>query len=359
VAPGERVLVGAPIARVDLGGAEDWTGGDQADEAPEVAEAAKTTAAVPVLEAAVAEVMPAATPAGPVRATPPARRAARMASLDLASLSGTGRRGRVELRDVEGAGALAADGEGEAGGIAFAASGPGTGVPVLLLHGFAGDRATWAVLAASLARAGMRVMAADLPAHGRTKVEAEDAVALGQGLAPLAQAAGGRPHLVAHSLGAAAALALAAKGRAASVTLIAPAGMGLSIDREFIQGMADPRTAGEVAHLLRRLSDRPLSLSVAAIEQLHASLAKGRLKALAGSILGPLGQALDLVPAVEAVSRTMPVRVLVGHQDRIMDWRDALRLPSRVAVHHFPSAGHMPHWDAPAEVHDILVRAFA
>ena len=48
------------------------------------------------------------------------------------------------------------------------------------------------------------------------------------------------------------------------------------------------------------------------------------------------------------------MRVLVGHADRIVDWRDACALSPRVAVHHFPDAGHMPHWDAPREVLALL-----
>ena len=46
--------------------------------------------------------------------------------------------------------------------------------------------------------------------------------------------------------------------------------------------------------------------------------------------------------------------IIVGQQDRIIDWRDALDVSSAIALHVFPRAGHMPQWDAPAEVAAII-----
>ncbi len=388
---GARVRVGAPIARIELGTADDWTadetvlaqdagsepaGGAAAGQAQNAG--AQKTGPAQAVEAAGGRLIgdPAtgagqgrqpfgdrtgslggpdaagdiAAGAGPVRATPLARRAARAAGVDLAGVHGTGRRGRIDLRDIGGQG----DGDGFSGDIAYAVSGPAGGTPVLLLHGFGADRTAWAVLAAGLARAGMRVFAADLPGHGATRAEATEAAALGRGFGRLIARAGGRPHVVAHSLGAVAALALAGGGVAASLTLIAPVGIGLSIDAAFVRGLAAPGSAGEVAHLLRRLSDRPLALSPAAVDGLFRDLSRGRLRMLADSIVSASGQTLDLVPAIAAAVSELPVRVIVGHRDRITDWRDVGNLPSRVAVHHMVQAGHVPHWDAPAEVLNIL-----
>ncbi|TNC62896.1 alpha/beta fold hydrolase [Rubellimicrobium roseum] len=359
VSPGDRVTVGDPIARIDLSGAEDWTGGDSDKEevtpaSPVAVEASGIATADPPPPAKE----PLSGGGGPMRVTPVARRAARLAGIDLSALIGTGRRGRIELRDVQGHASADAGDEMRIDGIAYAASGPETGVPVLLVHGYAGDRSTWAALASGLARAGMRVAVVDLPGHGQTTREAESPDDLGLGLSAVVREifAGQLPHVVAHSLGAVPATALALAGKVASLTLIAPAGLGLHIDAEFIRGMAEPASVGAVSHLLRRLSDRPTGLSPDAITTIYGQLQKGRLIGLADLLLGRGGQTVDIVSDLESLSRRMPVRVLTGHRDRILDWRDTLVLSPRVAVHHFPSAGHMPHWDHPAEVLDILAR---
>src|SRR5690606_15152337 len=132
---------------------------------------------------------PAATGAVPsqgerVRASPLARRLARAAGLDLAAIPGGGRRGRVTGDDVRRAAAASAAAPGTgvaegripfAGGSLALRSWPVAGSArgsILLVHGFGGDAAGWAGLAAGLARSGWRVAALDLPSHGATDVEA-------------------------------------------------------------------------------------------------------------------------------------------------------------------------------------------
>jgi pimeloyl-ACP methyl ester carboxylesterase len=64
---------------------------------------------------------------------------------------------------------------------------------------------------------------------------------------------------------------------------------------------------------------------------------------------------VDIHRELDAVSQHVPVRVIIGHADRIISWRDVLNVSPRISVHHFPTAGHMPHWDQPLDVADILV----
>ncbi len=59
--------------------------------------------------------------------------------------------------------------------------------------------------------------------------------------------------------------------------------------------------------------------------------------------------------AFQAVSSEIPVRIIIGHADRIIDWRDTIQLSPAVAIHHFPNAGHMPHWDQPKDVAEIIL----
>ncbi|MGV0817857.1 alpha/beta fold hydrolase [Martelella sp. AMO21009] len=340
VEPGQMVKVDMPIARIEIARSDAPHGGEVAKPATVSPETQ-----APHRQPAVADQ---ARTGGPLRATPLARRAARRAGLDIASVSGTGRRGRIELADVERA--LT----GREGNLAYESWGPASGAQVLLVHGFAGDRLTFDQLGKALGRAGLSVRAVDLPSHGKTEVPArnfEDIVTALMGeLAPQ------RPvHLVGHSLGAAACVAAAARhGGAASLTLIAPAGLGLGIDAEFIFGMARAESAGAIGHLLRRLSQRAETFSREIVAEIHAELAKGRLADLAQDICRGGQQSVNVRTDLAQLAREIPVRALVGMQDRIVDWRDAIDVSPAIAVHVFPRAGHMPHWDALAEVATIL-----
>ena len=142
----------------------------------------------------------------------------------------------------------------------------------------------------------------------------------------------------------------------ATLTLIAPAGLGPTIDAGFVRGLARARAPGEVAHLLDRLTDGPNGLSAAAIAAIAGTLAEGRLGGLADSLLGETGQAVSLRADLARLAERMPVRLILGHRDRILDWRESLDVSARIAVHHLPRSGHMPQWEALAEVADILAR---
>ncbi|WP_337270195.1 acetoin dehydrogenase dihydrolipoyllysine-residue acetyltransferase subunit [Oryzifoliimicrobium ureilyticus] len=359
---GEMVTVGEPIARIEI------AAGAAAEAGPAPIQGGnETAAALPDIRRRASA---STNPAGRTRATPLARRLARKAGLDIAALSGSGRRGRIEKDDV----LAAINGETPSavavvpaevrfaalprGRMAYLDTGAGTGLPVLLMHGFSGDRTTWASVVAGLKRAGRRVIVPDLPAHGLTEIAGTDARDLFMDLVPLLDALGvEKIDVIAHSLGSVAAVALAsaATGRVASLSLIAPAGLGSEIDGHFVNGMANVKAAGEAAHLLRRLSVNRVDLSEAALDALAASLAKGRLKDLAEAISGPSGQKVDILPMIERLSAVMPVRVLFGTEDRIIPWMHILALPPRVAIHLLQRSGHMPQWDQTKDVLDIIL----
>jgi len=358
---GETIEVGRPIARVDVGDGPDWTGNEDAGDVgqePAAPPAGSETSGPSAKPDTVASAPPMSADgtSGPVRATPVARRLARRQGIDLATLVGSGRRGRIEARDVAGTGQGGSDDLRFADGIAYIEKGPATGAPFLLIHGFAGDRTTFAALINGLAKAGRRVIAIDLPGHGATEREASDYDALAAPLPDFVRAVfADEPfRIVAHSLGAIPATALAEAFSAWSLSLIAPAGIGLSINADFVNGMADPSSPGEVAHLLRMLSDAPPALSDAAVADIFDVQKRGRLGQLADQMIGRRGQSVSIVDALDRLSADMAVRVLVGHRDRIFDWRDATGLSPRIAIHHFPRAGHMPHAEAPRETLDIL-----
>lgn len=374
-APGELVKLGAAIARIELEGSEDWVSDDCGpgdDTAPDENDPdenasnddthsdddthveasgtqSETSPEMPpvALPSSTAPPSPLDTPV--FRATPQARCAARRAGLELHQLRGSGRRGRIELEDVEAARA------GSKAGLASTSWGPPHGTAVTLVHGFAGDRLTFEQLGMGLARANFCATAVDLPAHGQTLIDAHEFEDLVEALA--AHLPSRRPvHLVAHSLGAAVAVRATEKqAGVASLTLIAPAGLGVSIDAEFITGMAEAASPGSVGHLLRRLSGRANGFSEALITSIHTDLARGRLRELARSIVSGGGrQTLNVRSTLAELAERIPIRIIVGHRDRIIDWQDALDISPLIRLHHFPDAGHMPHWDEPARVLAII-----
>nr|WP_314092982.1 acetoin dehydrogenase dihydrolipoyllysine-residue acetyltransferase subunit [uncultured Shinella sp.] len=349
---GEMVEVGAPIARIEA--SLDLVAA--AVEPPVPAVQPETAAPAPSVRATVR-------PDGRVRATPLARRLAHRHGLNIETMAGTGRRGRIEKIDVlAAAGNVAAPADVRfatlrRGRVAYSDTGAGPGRPVLLLHGFSGDRTTWASLAAGLKRAGRRVVAPDLPGHGLTEIEVRDASDLALDLPEFLDRLGlAEIDVVAHSLGAVAALGLAnaAPGRVSSLAFIAPAGLGWEIDTGFVHGMAQAQAPGEVAHLLRRLSVNGVDLSDATLAALVTDLSRGRLLALAGAIAGASGQKVDGLAAIGKLSGRVPVRVLFGLEDRIIPWKHVLALPPTVAIHLLARSGHMPQWDQTRDVLDIL-----
>ncbi|NUA98287.1 acetoin dehydrogenase dihydrolipoyllysine-residue acetyltransferase subunit [Azospirillum melinis] len=371
VSAGDRVPVGAPIARVAVLSAEDWAAALPDTASPDAAEAAAEAA--PAAGAPAAPSAPAsataATPAPErrfddrLRATPTARRLARQQGVALETLHGSGRRGRIERADVElaantDAPASAADLrwlDTPAGRLAYAQAGS-TGPVHLLVHGFAGDRTAWANLASGLARSGKRVVMPDLPGHGATAIEAADVDGLAAAVAALAESLPGPLVLVGHSLGAAAAVHAARRlgDRVSRLVLLTPAGCGPRIGAEFVHGMAAAETTGEVSHLLRLLGPRGGQLSDAALVAMAREMGRGRLRTLATALATADGrQRIDLLRPLAELAERIPVRAVFGLDDRIVSATDALNLPPRVAAHFLPS-GHMPQWDAPREVAALI-----
>lgn len=365
---GDNVTVGAPLARIDIGAGVDWTA--DGEEASETSAPANVTEDIVVHSVSVNN---SATASGRIRATPLARRMARDRGVDILTVIGTGRRGRIEREDVL---AMNSDGGSNsdatvsmsaqtlfvaltAGRVAYTDSGNKNAPTVLLLHGFAGDRNTWAGVAAGLRRAGKRVIAPDLPSHGLTEINAHNSEDLGRYLPEFLDAvgAGARIDVVAHSLGAVAATALAqlAPARIGSLTLIAPAGIGSEIDAGFVTGMANAATAGEVAHLLRRIAVKPAELSDSALQDIAAQMGRRRLVELAQSVAGPAGQRVECLGAIDRLTHNLKLSILFGLQDRIIPWTQVTGVSSRVSIHLLSQSGHMPQWDQAKDVLDILL----
>lgn len=360
---GEMVEVGMPIAKIDVGEGPNWIDGGSDDSGNDVVADVEHEAHETVNESTVhtePAVVGAVIPHGErLRATPLARRIAKQANIDLAEVVGTGRRGRIERRDVEAASQVTVSGDLQTGhGIAWTEKGVDSGAPILFIHGFAADHSAWSGLQSQLARSGLRTVAVDLPSHGEATQDAHDIDELVQPVITLAeQKMGGQAvHIVAHSMGALVAVALSQVVPTASLTLIAPAGVGRTINTHFLDALVNPRDVASVARVLTRLTHGPNGLSDAAHEAIFETLAKGRIAGIAHSLTGASGQAVDVRKELAQIAQEIPVSLLLGHRDQIVDWSESVDVSPLVSVHHFPDAGHMPHWEALPQVQAILER---
>jgi pyruvate dehydrogenase E2 component (dihydrolipoamide acetyltransferase) len=165
----------------------------------------------------------------------------------------------------------------------------------------------------------------------------------------------GKFHLIGHSLGGAVAIQIAAQdpGTVASLTLLAPIGIGTYIDQSFLDGIISARTIRALERELRKTTARPLSYAKSALIAMLQSLPATSLQTISGLIARNGVQQLFLVPELEKI--TVPVRVFFGRQDHILRWQDALSLPGKIALHLF-DIGHMLHWEDPSAVLPVLAQ---
>lgn len=166
--------------------------------------------------------------ANDVRATPLARRLAREAGVDLASILGSGPKGRVQKKDVESnitvTKPLAVQTKSSVRtntdvavisqlNAVWLREGEADRLPIVLIHGFAADLKSWRGLFAG-ASLGHPILALDLPGHGNSpRVVPESIDDIATAVEATLSAFGVKSCLlVGHSLGGAVATVTAARG---------------------------------------------------------------------------------------------------------------------------------------------------
>jgi pyruvate dehydrogenase E2 component (dihydrolipoamide acetyltransferase) len=228
------------------------------------------------------------------------------------------------------------------------------GDPVVLVHGFGGDKNSWLFVQQPLAET-HAVHALDLPGHGASDKDVGDG-----SLHTLAEAVVGfldavgveRAHLVGHSLGGAviAAAARKAPGRVASLTLLAPAGFTPEADAEYLRGFAAAGSRRELKPLLGRLfADGSLVTRQLVDDLLRYKRLDGvdkALQAVLGALLDGDRQAIDTRDLLAGVD--VPLTVVWGGADRILPVPDGVDGLQRV------QAGHMLHMEAANDVVRVL-----
>jgi pimeloyl-ACP methyl ester carboxylesterase len=303
---------------------------------------------------------------GPATATPLARSLAREMGVALDGMVGSGPRGRVQADDLLQSKAvtdvlsLPQDTvQKSLPALHLVRKGDQALAPVVFIHGFGSERSIWKTTLSALDPA-MPVAELDLPAHGKSplgSVESfEDIVeAVAQSLD---HAQIGACHLVGHSFGGVVAMALAAQSRVSvrSLMLIAPAGLGPDIEREFLQGFTRATRVESLMPWLRLLYAKPSLVTQAFAKAILDGRQDETLRAQQRQILDTMfpdgTQAIDLSETLAGLM--MPCKVIWGRQDRIIPVAHSANLPGNVALHLMADTGHLPHLEQPAMVARLI-----
>ena len=337
VASDQMVPVETAIARIEIEG-----------EAIAEVKPVALTAAVPQPAAALAPRMIRLATGTRPRASTAARAEARRKGVDLATLQGSGRNGRVTRADLAAAlrpSRATYHVETPHGRIFFRewpAQGQQRGA-VLLLHGLFADSQSFTTLGRKLAARGYRSFALDLPGHGETVAAAASLDDIMQAVASALPAL--KLHVIGHSFGALVAARLA--DHALSLTLLAPAGCGEEINGQFLAAML----GGYVDQALGFLGESiPAEAQASLAEAL--SVHNAQLRAIAADVAEDGRQKLSILSALAKAS--VPVKAVFMRDDAVIPAQHALNLPFNVASRIFPGSGHLPHWRAPDAMVDLI-----
>jgi pimeloyl-ACP methyl ester carboxylesterase len=247
----------------------------------------------------------------------------------------------------------------------------GSGPPLVLVHGTGGHWRTWLPVIDRLAEQ-REVFAIDLPGFGGSAPLPSERPATIAGLAAaVAEWAGeaglDRPHIAGNSLGGAVALELARTGGACSATAISP--IGFSTRAEFAYAAFSLRATYRMARLSRPVA--PLLFRSGAGLTLALWQVAGRPWRM------PAGEALsgaramtsapgfhDQVRAVGGYAdggpppAGVPVTIAWGTRDRLLGQRQAARAQRAMPDARFvplPGCGHVPFWDDPDLIAQVLL----
>jgi pyruvate dehydrogenase E2 component (dihydrolipoamide acetyltransferase) len=167
-----------------------------------------------------------------------------------------------------------------------------------------------------------------------------------------------RAHLVGHSMGAAACLALAdrAPGRVRTLTLAGPAGLGQKINADVIRGLVVASGRDELAALLRFLFADPAFVTDQMLDRLAAYKRRpGATDALA-TIASNRYAGTPSGRQLREVVGTVPTLLVWGVDDRMIPApAPGEFVPPRILLRVLPRAGHMVHVEAADEFNELLV----
>lgn len=295
-------------------------------------------------------------------ASPAARRLAQKSGIDLTGVSGSGRRGRIQANDIRAA--AQTDPPQNADQLYAKVLGPATEEAVVFLHGFAGDADAWINIQLPLAR-DILTLAFDLPGHARSRTHPGSAGVISMAAAvveALEQRGLSQVHLVGHSMGGAvaASVALQARERVKSLTLLAPAGLGPELNHRLLRRLAEVRDLDSITILLEQLigwgSRLPKGMAELVAEQRENPAVTAKYQEILKSLIE--GSAQAVLPMDQVNALPMPMRLIWGNRDWVVPIEQAAALWA-AKLHRFESIGHLPHLEMPQEVIALIKQAYS
>jgi pyruvate dehydrogenase E2 component (dihydrolipoamide acetyltransferase) len=252
----------------------------------------------------------------------------------------------------------------EAGGlrINYVKAGDAAGDPIVFIHGFGADLNNWLFNQPPLAER-RTTYALDLPGHGGSTKEVGkgDVAALAAAVNDFLAALGvARAHLVGHSVGGAVCLhvALVNPARVASVTAIAPAGLGPEVSTEFVDGFIAATRARKLRPVLEMLVHDPKLVTSEMVENVlkfkRLDGVEAALRRIAGACFAEGRQSLQFGPRLAEIR--CPVQVIWGKSDRILPVSQARGLPPSFEVALLDDTGHLPHMERADEVNALVMK---
>ncbi len=239
----------------------------------------------------------------------------------------------------------------------------GAGEPLVLIHGLGASRHVWRPVTDLLISARREVIAIDLPGfgdtpvlnHGTTPSPPELARAVAAGLAQLGLE---RPDVAGNSLGGWVALELALLGAARSVTAIAPAGLwSRALGPKPNVARAIGRTALPVIpHLMKSAAGRRLALAgtVARPERVPPDEAAALIEAYVSAPgFAEVNSAMRSSRFERLDEIDVPLTFGWPTRDRLV--AKPRHLPSGSRSVDLKGCGHMPMWDDPGQVAELLL----
>jgi pimeloyl-ACP methyl ester carboxylesterase len=241
------------------------------------------------------------------------------------------------------------------------------------LHGFLDTWRTWELALPALERR-HDVLAPTLPGHaGGPPIAGEvDHAVLADGVERAMDEAGfATAHIAGNSLGGFIALQLAARGRAASVVALAPAGGWADGDETYKAVLARQREVHELAKNAAPYADRIAATPegrrratewiTSNFEHIPPELIAHQIRGVAGcdAANALIDYALRERWSLDAERIECPVRIVWGTNDQVLPWPDAAaRYRSDWLPHadwiELDGVGHCPQLDVPTEAAELV-----
>lgn len=240
--------------------------------------------------------------------------------------------------------------------------GKGTAPPVLLVHGMGGNAGGFVYIVRALLRASRRVVAVELPGHGRSRLSLGEAPATivesSQGVAAALSDLGEPAVMIGSSLGGAISLFTAAAQPQSVLAVVGlnPAGAPLEgEDREAVLQAFRGGSARAALETHRRLYSKPPRMSWLFARGIGRHWASPPVQQFASEIrAGYQGLGAGVLSRVR-----QPVLILWGEEDRILPAASVeyfrTHLP-HASVEVVPAAGHLPMMERPRLVSARIAR---